>query len=265
MSSPGNDSRILDSNGSSQQSNGNAVTERQSSVRQEARPDLVEIEDSFESLKSSEQQALEALEKIAETNQVMTPWSELRIILNRIVSKQSRIMDPKLQDSNVRNQADRITADISEILQKLEDCPFTIQRVCELVVNPTQHYKTYLKYLRALQKTLGVRSSWQEFVDRRRNAARERTEDDSEGFYGTVSMASTVPLSDNEETNEEANEETNDVAEQDMDRPKMNGIEGPCDEVEQNNEQEDNTIEATESREDDREDNKEDNTEDNTD
>lgn len=89
MSSPGNDSRISDSNGSSQQSNGNAVTESQSSIRQEARPDLVEIEDGFESLKSSEQQALETLEKIAETNQVMTPWSELRIILNRIVSKVS--------------------------------------------------------------------------------------------------------------------------------------------------------------------------------
>lgn len=88
MSSPGNDSRISDSNGSSQQSNGNAVTESQSNVRQEARPDLVEI-DGFESLKSSEQQALEALEKIAETNQVVTPWSELRIILNRIVSKVS--------------------------------------------------------------------------------------------------------------------------------------------------------------------------------
>ena len=78
-----------------------------------------------------------------------------------------------------------------------------------------------------MNQTLGVRSSWQEFVDRRRNAARERTEDDSEGFYGTVSMASTVPLSDNEETNED----TNDATEQDKDRPQMNGIEEPCDEV----------------------------------
>lgn len=111
-----------------------------------------------------------------------------------------------------------------------------------------------------MNQTLGVRSSWQEFVDRRRNAARERTEDDSEGLYGTVSMASTIPLSDNEETNEETNKEINDVTEQDMDRPKMNGIEEPCDEVEQNNEQEDSTIEATESREDDREDKKEDST-----
>lgn len=41
--------------------------------------------------------------------------------------------------------------------------PFTIQRVCELCLYPKQHYKSVGKYLRAVEKSLLVTSSWNSF------------------------------------------------------------------------------------------------------
>jgi serine/threonine-protein phosphatase 4 regulatory subunit 2 len=41
--------------------------------------------------------------------------------------------------------------------------PFTIQRVCELCIRPKQHYNAVGKYLRALEKTLLVTSTWDAF------------------------------------------------------------------------------------------------------
>nr|VWO98835.1 Nonribosomal peptide synthetase 1 (EC [Ganoderma boninense] len=48
-------------------------------------------------------------------------------------------------------------------LDEFDGTPFTIQRVCELCVNPRQHYKYIGKYLRALEKTLLVTSTWDAF------------------------------------------------------------------------------------------------------
>jgi len=36
--------------------------------------------------------------------------------------------------------------------------PFTIQRLCELLVNPQKHYKTMEKFLRAVEKVRAIRS-----------------------------------------------------------------------------------------------------------
>ncbi|KAF8232321.1 PPP4R2-domain-containing protein [Tricholoma matsutake] len=41
--------------------------------------------------------------------------------------------------------------------------PFTIQRVCELCLHPKQHYSSVGKYLRAMEKSLLVTSSWDSF------------------------------------------------------------------------------------------------------
>lgn len=41
--------------------------------------------------------------------------------------------------------------------------PFTIQRLCELSVHPNKHYKYIGKYLRAVEKTLLVTSTWDAF------------------------------------------------------------------------------------------------------
>ncbi|KAG5639520.1 hypothetical protein H0H81_000665 [Sphagnurus paluster] len=41
--------------------------------------------------------------------------------------------------------------------------PFTIQRVCELCLHPWQHYTSVGKYLRAVEKSLLVTSTWDSF------------------------------------------------------------------------------------------------------
>ncbi|KAG6868279.1 hypothetical protein C0993_005564 [Termitomyces sp. T159_Od127] len=41
--------------------------------------------------------------------------------------------------------------------------PFTIQRVCELCIHPFQHYNSIGKYLRAVEKSLLVTSTWNSF------------------------------------------------------------------------------------------------------
>ncbi|KAF5391412.1 hypothetical protein D9757_001953 [Collybiopsis confluens] len=42
--------------------------------------------------------------------------------------------------------------------------PFTIQRLCELCINPKQHYKSIGKYLRAVEKSTLVTSTWSEYL-----------------------------------------------------------------------------------------------------
>ena len=42
--------------------------------------------------------------------------------------------------------------------------PFTIQRLCELAVHPREHYSVVGKYLRALERTLLVTSTWDEYI-----------------------------------------------------------------------------------------------------
>ncbi|KAI6150547.1 PPP4R2-domain-containing protein [Pisolithus tinctorius] len=44
-----------------------------------------------------------------------------------------------------------------------ENPPFTIQRVCELCVNPKKQYKAIGKYLRAVERSLLVTSTWNSF------------------------------------------------------------------------------------------------------
>ncbi|KAF9904542.1 hypothetical protein EC991_002602 [Linnemannia zychae] len=52
---------------------------------------------------------------------------------------------------------------IKGLLDAFPSAPFTIQRVCELVSNPTEHHTNLIKYLRAVEKVLMITSSINEF------------------------------------------------------------------------------------------------------
>ncbi|KAI9271292.1 PPP4R2-domain-containing protein [Sporodiniella umbellata] len=165
MSKQDNDNLTLDSSDLSPLGNAEKIVESQTiDDKKESRSDLVAIEENFESLESLCEDAFKVLKAIAKTNEVLTPWSELRIMLNELISKQSRIMDPKINDKDVRNEIDKVISSISHILGVLQDCPFTIQRACELIIKPNQHYNTYIKYLRAFEKIIAVTSSWKAFA-----------------------------------------------------------------------------------------------------
>ncbi|KZT67762.1 hypothetical protein DAEQUDRAFT_380294 [Daedalea quercina L-15889] len=47
--------------------------------------------------------------------------------------------------------------------EEFETPPFTIQRVCELMLRPTEQYKHLGKYLRAVERTFLVTSTWDAF------------------------------------------------------------------------------------------------------
>ncbi|KAI1305562.1 protein phosphatase 4, regulatory subunit 2 [Mortierella claussenii] len=52
---------------------------------------------------------------------------------------------------------------INGLFDAFTSAPFTIQRVCELLSNPTEHHSNLLKYLRAVEKVLMITSSINEF------------------------------------------------------------------------------------------------------
>ncbi|KAI8047238.1 PPP4R2-domain-containing protein [Gilbertella persicaria] len=125
------------------------------------RPDLVEIGNIFDSLSIDD-----VLLNIAKTNQLGdVQWDKLKQILQDLLLQQSRLMEDKVQDEQIKKKIDEIAVHIIHCIQEHTDCPFTIQRLCELVINPTSYYKMYIKYLRAVEKVLLVTSYWRDFQE----------------------------------------------------------------------------------------------------
>ncbi|KAF5386622.1 hypothetical protein D9615_001891 [Tricholomella constricta] len=63
-----------------------------------------------------------------------------------------------------KNQANELRGYIFAQLDEFDsNPPFTIQRVCELCIRPQQHYASVGKYLRAVEKSLLVTSTWDSF------------------------------------------------------------------------------------------------------
>ncbi|THH07215.1 hypothetical protein EW146_g9386 [Bondarzewia mesenterica] len=62
-----------------------------------------------------------------------------------------------------QTEADAFKETLYLQLDVFEGAPFTIQRLSELCVRPREHYTSVGKYLRALEKTLYVTSTWDSF------------------------------------------------------------------------------------------------------
>ncbi|CAO3653563.1 unnamed protein product [Mucor fragilis] len=127
-------------------------------VKKVIRPDLVEINDAFDDLEINP-----VLKSIAETNELAITWQELQKILDSLVKKQHEIMEDKINDENAKKDAEDLAAKISHSINDHSNCPFTIQRLCELVIEPKKYYKMYVKYLRAVEKVLLVTSYWEDY------------------------------------------------------------------------------------------------------
>lgn len=54
---------------------------------------------------------------------------------------------------------DEMKLQILEIIDTFPGAPFTIQRLCELVTNPTKHYKKTDKFMRGIEKNILVVST----------------------------------------------------------------------------------------------------------
>ncbi|OBZ90064.1 hypothetical protein A0J61_01888 [Choanephora cucurbitarum] len=123
------------------------------------RPDLVEIGDAFDSL-----QADPVLVEIAKTNLIeQTSWDSLKKTIQKTLTEQHRLMADKIPNDLTKQHIDKLCLDIDHILQDQPHCPFTIQRICELVIHPACYYRMYIKYLRAIQKVISIRSSYEDY------------------------------------------------------------------------------------------------------
>ena len=71
---------------------------------------------------------------------------------------QLHMYDPPLNYMTPAQTKDALDA-ILEQLESFEEPPFTIQRLCELLLDPKRHYKSIGKYLRAVEKSILVTSS----------------------------------------------------------------------------------------------------------
>lgn len=101
-----------------------------------------------------------ALEAIAKTGKSFYTWETIRAILQYRINhliKSTKMSLPVLEKE--RNAIHQLFQSASENLSAFDDFPFTIQRLCELVLYPDLQYTQLIKYARAVQKTTVITSS----------------------------------------------------------------------------------------------------------
>ncbi|ORY88885.1 PPP4R2-domain-containing protein [Leucosporidium creatinivorum] len=119
----------------------------------------------------------ELLEQIAATNVVDAEWSILRDMIKHKLAENIKgylALGPPWPLSPEEAYSARTGA--CEVLDGFTGPPFTIQRLCELVLYPRKHYTSLPKYLRALNRVISVSSDRSAF-----------TEDDSLEPYASTS------------------------------------------------------------------------------
>ncbi|EDO48233.1 predicted protein [Nematostella vectensis] len=112
------------------------------------------------------QELEQLLTNIAQTGRILYPWNNLKPVF---MYKMDRVMRDFFESSPSRNSTSSEpthVADFEVMRQRLLDCldsftspPFTIQRLCELMVEPKRHYKNSEKFMRGIEKNVLVVSS----------------------------------------------------------------------------------------------------------
>ncbi|GAB6021196.1 Serine/threonine-protein phosphatase 4 regulatory subunit 2 [Chamberlinius hualienensis] len=108
----------------------------------------------------------EYLNFIAKTGDIVFPWQKLKPLfkckLDRVIRKfkEDYPVDDMPYSQNVEKFSfEDMHSKLLNTLEEFSGAPFTIQRLCELVVHPDKHYKRVDKFLRALEKDLLVVST----------------------------------------------------------------------------------------------------------
>ncbi|KAH9362968.1 hypothetical protein HPB48_014250 [Haemaphysalis longicornis] len=108
----------------------------------------------------------EYLAHVAKTGDTVFPWEKVRPFLRRKLelvmeefhwvwpSDEVPVM-PNVPPFNYEDMKDFIL----ETIDRFEGAPFTIQRLCELLVDPWRHYNRIDKFMRALEKSVLVAST----------------------------------------------------------------------------------------------------------
>ncbi|KAI8582904.1 hypothetical protein K450DRAFT_225381 [Umbelopsis ramanniana AG] len=101
---------------------------------------------------------------ISETDMLNCPWNNLKHIAKmRILEITGQNILGVESNTELKQESETLTARIIDIIDNMEEPPFTIQRFAELLVSPTRHYTSRVKYLRAVEKVILITSTVNEF------------------------------------------------------------------------------------------------------
>ncbi|KAI8079926.1 PPP4R2-domain-containing protein [Halteromyces radiatus] len=102
---------------------------------------------------------------IANTNIVDMSWQDLKTLIKDTFSKQCTAFEQGISDTDVLSAVNGIKTNIYHCIDHHSGIPFTIQRLCELISEPTRHYEYFIKYLHAIEKVLSVASTLDSFSE----------------------------------------------------------------------------------------------------
>lgn len=104
---------------------------------------------------------------IAETGDTLVAWDKVRKIFMRklqLVLEEFYRVCPyspgKINPNATNDDFDEMKQRLLQLTEEFDEPPFTIQRLCELLVEPMKNYKKCEKFMRGLEKNLMVVTSW---------------------------------------------------------------------------------------------------------
>ncbi|ESO89892.1 hypothetical protein LOTGIDRAFT_234024 [Lottia gigantea] len=103
---------------------------------------------------------------VAKTGQTLFPWERLKTFLraklddvmvkyNADLPSDHLVNSPNVENAKFAEMRDRILV----AFEKFSGAPFTVQRLCELIIEPKRHYKRTDKFLRGIEKNVLVVST----------------------------------------------------------------------------------------------------------
>lgn len=108
------------------------------------------------------------LQSISENGDTIFEWNKLQTLLRRKLELVMNEFNSKcptdhiIQLPNVKPfDFNELKTQILEAIDAFPSAPFTIQRLCELITNPSKHYKRTDKFMRGLEKNILVVSTIQ--------------------------------------------------------------------------------------------------------
>ncbi|GFQ81068.1 hypothetical protein TNCT_222251 [Trichonephila clavata] len=106
------------------------------------------------------------LKRIAKNGEIVFPWSKLKPLLRKKLEvvldefHENYPVETSVQVPNFETfNFDSLKKTILQAVESFTSAPFTIQRLCELVTDPTKHYDSTDKYMRGIEKNVLVVST----------------------------------------------------------------------------------------------------------
>lgn len=102
------------------------------------------------------------LQQIAQNGEIpwQLQWKQISYVVRRKILFCIHEMNTAKKYSGAPEEYTETMDLILSQVELFDEAPFTIQRVCELLINPGKHYTSTDKYMRALLKNLLVVSGW---------------------------------------------------------------------------------------------------------